>query len=88
MADVATDNILRDINAKNGTSGDAQMVDFQPAVNMLKLSLGLGKMVFQGSVMADDTPEADQPERYGRLGRHAEQQDRQARCEWSHPRQA
>lgn len=56
MADVATDNILRDINAKNGTSGDAQMVDFQPAVNMLKLSLGLGKMVFQGSVMADDTP--------------------------------
>ncbi|SJX60881.1 uncharacterized protein SRS1_12107 [Sporisorium reilianum f. sp. reilianum] len=62
MADVATENILRDIEAKTPTVASAdrprpvEWLEFQPAVNMLKLSLGLGKMVFQGPAMAEDTP--------------------------------
>ncbi|KAJ1029916.1 hypothetical protein NDA16_000832 [Ustilago loliicola] len=78
MADVAAENILRDIQAKTPTlsPSDAprsprstEMVEFNPAINMLKLSLGLGKMVFQGRVMPADTP-ADQvkPEDTGSLG--------------------
>lgn len=70
MADVASENILRDIQAKTSSATEGtsksrpssptekvEMVQFEPAVNMLKLSLGLGKMVFQGPAMADDTPE-------------------------------
>lgn len=77
MADIATENILRDIQAKTPTlaPSDAprsprspELVEFNPAVNMLKLSLGLGKMVFQGGIMPEDTP-ADQikPEETGTL---------------------
>ncbi|CDS00533.1 uncharacterized protein SPSC_02082 [Sporisorium scitamineum] len=78
MADVATENILRDIQAKTPTvtprdrpsspAEKAEMVEFHPAVNMLKLSLGLGKMVFQGPAMAEDTPvEKINPEETGSL---------------------
>lgn len=67
MADVAAENIMRDIEAeqagKAASEGQQQDVhvgpdghadatalqEFQPPVNMLKLSLGLGKMVFQGA---------------------------------------
>ncbi|KAJ1027693.1 hypothetical protein NDA13_003152 [Ustilago tritici] len=77
MADIATENILRDIQAKTPTLSPSDaprlprspdMVEFKPAVNMLKLSLGLGKMVFQGAIMPEDTP-ADQvkPEETGSL---------------------
>ncbi|SPO21435.1 uncharacterized protein UTRI_00912 [Ustilago trichophora] len=77
MADVATENILRDIQAKTPTlsasdsprsPSTTEMLEFQPAVNMLKLSLGLGKMVFQGPTMPLDTP-ADKvkPEETGEL---------------------
>lgn len=61
MADVATENILADIAAQSESSGSSavtnaipQMQNFEPAVNMLKLSLGLGKMVFQGATLAHD----------------------------------
>ncbi|KAJ1032135.1 hypothetical protein NDA18_001633 [Ustilago nuda] len=77
MADIATENILRDIQAKTPTLSPSDaprsprspdMVEFKPAVNMLKLSLGLGKMVFQGAIMPEDTP-ANQvkPEETGSL---------------------
>lgn len=53
MADVAAENIVRDINQLNsGTTSEearhATLQHYTPAGNMLKLSLGLGKMVFQG----------------------------------------
>ncbi|PWN51981.1 FAD/NAD(P)-binding domain-containing protein [Violaceomyces palustris] len=57
MADIAVENILRDIESSSNNRGSSrpsspkltEMVEFKPAVNMLKLSLGLGKMVFQGA---------------------------------------
>ncbi|SNX84216.1 uncharacterized protein MEPE_02924 [Melanopsichium pennsylvanicum] len=84
MADVATENILRDIQAKTPTlsatdspkqqealespAQGTELVEFNPAVNMLKLSLGLGKMVFQGPRMAEDTPKDKvNPEETGAL---------------------
>lgn len=52
MADIAAENIIRDIaNTSAGASTQnekATLQHFEPAPNMLKLSLGLGKMVFQG----------------------------------------
>lgn len=53
MADTAVENIVRDIEQLNkGVSGEEerhrQLQHYTPAGNMLKLSLGLGKMVFQG----------------------------------------
>ncbi|PWY97427.1 hypothetical protein BCV70DRAFT_213617 [Testicularia cyperi] len=68
MADVATENILRDIEARAlsssvreasqsrpaSPSAGVEYKHFEPCVNMLKLSLGLGKMVFQGPVVAND----------------------------------
>lgn len=68
MADVATENILRDIQSKTSGTQKVEMQEFHPAVNMLKLSLGLGKMVFQGPPMAQDTPEEKiKPEETGSL---------------------
>lgn len=53
MADVVADNIIRDIQlSKDDTLSDEQrhatLEHYTPVGNMLKLSLGLGKMVFQG----------------------------------------
>lgn len=51
MADVAAENIVRDIqNGQNAatTADKVALQHFDPAANLLKLSLGLGKMVFQG----------------------------------------
>jgi NADH dehydrogenase FAD-containing subunit len=49
MADVAADNILRTIEAESEAKESVELQHFHPAANMLKLSLGLGKMVFQGA---------------------------------------
>ncbi|KAN0060297.1 hypothetical protein ACQY0O_007626 [Thecaphora frezii] len=38
----------------------AEMVEFHPAPNMLKLSLGLGKMVVQGGVVTEETLQQQQ----------------------------
>lgn len=68
MADVAAENIIRDIGLRGNVEEDAttraaettkstpaELVRFEPAPNMLKLSLGLGSMVFQGGpVVGDD----------------------------------
>lgn len=74
MAEIASENILRDIQAKSPatvsstTAASAEMVEFKPAVNMLKLSLGLGKMVFQGPPMDQNTPAHEiKPEETGTL---------------------
>ncbi|UZJ51899.1 hypothetical protein CBS101457_001219 [Exobasidium rhododendri] len=54
MADVAAENIISDIEQQSrGTATTeeerhANLKHYTPAGNMLKLSLGLGKMVFQG----------------------------------------
>ncbi|PWN27600.1 FAD/NAD(P)-binding domain-containing protein [Jaminaea rosea] len=62
MADVAAENIIRDIGVRGASVNPedsapsspstaitpAELVHFSPAPNMLKLSLGLGQMVFQG----------------------------------------
>ena len=51
MADTAAENIIRDISNSSVASNaeKTQLQHFDPAANMLKLSLGLGKMVFQGA---------------------------------------
>ncbi|EPQ29158.1 uncharacterized protein PFL1_03445 [Pseudozyma flocculosa PF-1] len=77
MADIAAENILRDIEAKNAALASAlsasssssssssetsrpssptspDLVEFNPPPNMLKLSLGLGKMVAQGGVVTQE----------------------------------
>ncbi|CAO1613769.1 unnamed protein product [Parajaminaea phylloscopi] len=63
MADVAAENIIRDIGFSTDLSGggdadspshshvkaaEPELMRFDPAPNMLKLSLGTGKMIFQG----------------------------------------
>ncbi|CEH14929.1 Monodehydroascorbate/ferredoxin reductase [Ceraceosorus bombacis] len=62
MADVAAENILRSIEHSSGSSASTtansasdtqRWQSFTPAPTMLKLSLGLGKMVFQGAPAAD-----------------------------------
>jgi NADH dehydrogenase FAD-containing subunit len=62
MADVAADNIIRDIaiSEEKGALTDekrhSNLQHFTPAANMLKLSLGLGQMVFQGLPAEDGIP--------------------------------
>lgn len=84
MADVAAENIIRDIGTSSAApttaeaagveveqppspslrSEPAEMMHFSPAPNMLKLSLGLGKMVFQGAPVPheEDGAETIKPE--------------------------
>jgi NADH dehydrogenase FAD-containing subunit len=54
MADVAVNNIILDIEQQQQTAAGkhTKLQEFKPVGNMLKLSLGLGKMVFQG--LADE----------------------------------
>lgn len=61
MADVAAENIIRDIDHEargdvgvDGHASPTALEKFAPPVNMLKLSLGLGKMIFQGAPPEDD----------------------------------
>lgn len=83
MADIAAENIVRDIGeaSREPTSTcetpstvpePAEMVHFNPAPNMLKLSLGLGKMVFQGALAPHDAKgnriEAPAPEQTSEAG--------------------
>ncbi|MCO5549511.1 hypothetical protein L7F22_002983 [Adiantum nelumboides] len=51
MADIAAENIIRDISNSSlkPNTEKTSLQHFDPAANMLKLSLGLGKMVFQGA---------------------------------------
>lgn len=62
MADVAADNIIRDIASSEedisiiDEKGHSTLQHFTPAANMLKLSLGLGQMVFQGLPGKDGIP--------------------------------
>ena len=67
MADVAAENVLRNIGVATGGESEkedvtslssshsehADLQEFEPAPSMLKLSLGLGKMVFQGAPVPD-----------------------------------
>ena len=53
MAEIAVENILRDIRAPEASVDD--MITFTPAVNMLKLSLGLGQMVLQGAPVTEES---------------------------------
>lgn len=62
MADVAAENILRSIEASSSTAQQQpEWQTFTPAPTMLKLSLGLGKMVFQGAPAADPETGEERP---------------------------
>lgn len=64
-ADIAAENIVRDIGSSASLDGHsamttqqepAELLTFTPAPNMLKLSLGLGQMVFQGAPVEEKVP--------------------------------